>query len=122
MAKAPTTPAKKPAPAASTRRRIIDEDDPADADPAAAADAQAKESRIIDEAAATGAATADPAAAADAPPPVLKEDSVIVNVPKAFRLRIDSHKVINYPKGAYSMHKDHASHWFAVASGVTVVE
>lgn len=114
-AKKPT--AQKPAPAASTRRRIIDEEDETKADVAAATATQ--EDKGDPDAAATGAAAAaDPTA----PPAVDKKDSVIVNVPRAFRLRIDSHKVINYPKGAYSMHKDHASHWFSVASGVTVVE
>jgi hypothetical protein len=47
---------------------------------------------------------------------------VIVMVPKAFKLRMNDHVVIDYPAGAYSMPREHAEHWYAKANKVTIVK
>lgn len=47
---------------------------------------------------------------------------VIVMVPKAFKLRMNDHVVIDYPAGAYPMPREHAEHWYAKANKVTIVK
>jgi len=62
-----------------------------------------------------------PAIGADADDDI-DEDTVMANVPKAFKLRLDHHKLIEYKPGAQRMPRAHAEHWYAEANGVTVVE
>lgn len=46
------------------------------------------------------------------------KNKIAVTVPKAYKLNIDNHNVINYPAGTYAMPKKHAEHWWSKANGV----
>ena len=52
---------------------------------------------------------------------VNKEDTVLVNVEKPFKLTDDSHVVHSYVAGANKMPRSHTQHWYAKAHGITIV-
>lgn len=55
--------------------------------------------------------------------PELKvEEKVIVTVPKAFKLRLDSNEVLEFRPGVQKVAKDIANHWYAKANGMKVFE
>lgn len=45
-------------------------------------------------------------------------DKIAVTVPRAFKLNVDNHRVIDYPAGTYGMPRAHADHWWSKANGV----
>lgn len=52
----------------------------------------------------------------------LTDGRVMVNVPTAFKLTTDDHRVHEYPSGRMPMLSDHADHPYAKAHGVTKIE
>lgn len=50
-----------------------------------------------------------------------KVDTVVANVPKAFKLMDDDGRTHEYGPGQVVMTKEHAEHWYAKANGVTIV-
>jgi hypothetical protein len=56
-------------------------------------------------------------AESDAKAAAASADTVVVTVPKAFRLNIDNHKSYTYPAGTYPMPRVHAEHWYVRAQG-----
>ena len=73
-------------------------------------------------------AQAEAEAAAKAKAPIPQPDAVkpagepvvmvTVTVPKAFKLRIDHHQVVEYKAGVQEMPLEHADHWYAKANKV----
>ena len=57
----------------------------------------------------------------DAPSPELVDD-VIVTVPKAFQLRLDNFTLKAFKAGVQRMERSVATHWYALAHGVTIFE
>ena len=55
-------------------------------------------------------------------PDVPAGEGVIVTVPKAFKLRLDDHQVIEFNAGVQRMLPEHADHWFSKAQGVVKFE
>ena len=49
-------------------------------------------------------------------------DDVIVTVPKAFHLRLDNFTVKSFAAGVQRMERSIATHWYALAHGVTIFE
>lgn len=49
------------------------------------------------------------------------EATVLVNIPKAFKLSDDGHQITEYAVGAARMPMSHATHWFAKAHGVSII-
>jgi hypothetical protein len=54
--------------------------------------------------------------------PVVGElvDMVTATVPKAFTLRLDHFREINFKAGVQEMERSHAEHWYSKANGVMV--
>lgn len=49
-------------------------------------------------------------------------EQVLVQVPKAFTLRIDNHAVVNMPAGVYKVDRFIASHWYSIANKIKVLD
>ena len=47
-------------------------------------------------------------------------DTVTVTVPKAYKLRIDNHQLIDVAAGIQEMERSHAEHWWSKAQGVKI--
>jgi len=50
-----------------------------------------------------------------------EEDTVMVNVPKAFTLTSDDGVATRYEVGAHRVPRSHAEHWFSKAHGLKIV-
>lgn len=57
---------------------------------------------------------------AEAAKPAEGEVLVTATVPKAFKLRIDNHVIVDYKPGVQEMPLSHAEHWYSKANGVQV--
>jgi hypothetical protein len=55
-------------------------------------------------------------------PDQVKDPRPLVVVPKAFKLTEANNKVHEFKSGTYHMDEEHATHWFAKANGVYIVE
>lgn len=49
-----------------------------------------------------------------------KVEMVIVSVPKAFKLRIDNFKLLEFKPGIQKVEKSIADHWYALANGMKI--
>jgi hypothetical protein len=82
------------------------------------AEAEASGARqAADEAAEVARVAANKALAAAA----AAEGKVVINSPRAFKIRLDNQKEVFIQKGAQSVPKDIAEHWYCKANGVTVL-
>jgi hypothetical protein len=96
----------------ATRKTLIPQDPRATGIDPLAADSVAKTTAVPTE----STQTADQVAEAN------KEDTVLANVEKPFKLTDNNHVVHNYVPGANKMPRSHAEHWFAKVHGTAIIE